>query len=151
MSYRSFIEAPHRQGSTPRPVRSESQRSKMNVATILNEAGKLGAQPATIRTLAHRPRRSSKQATTPEKVRAAMRLSRVLNNLESQATVASSQGPGRTKAHGPRPKYNLEEALAIWYLRTDIGLQWDSVEEHFRLWFAERPRDKSGLQCKFYR
>lgn len=151
MSYRSFKKAPHQQGSTLRPAKRDSQRTKMNIATILNEAGKPDAQPSTTRTVAHRPRRPSKHASTSDKVRDAMKLSRVLNSIQSPGTVASSQGAGRTKAHGPRPKYYLEETLAMWYLRTDMGLQWDSVEEHYNRWFPERSRAKPGLQCKFYR
>lgn len=50
----------------------------------------------------------------------------------------------------PCKKYSLEQALFIWYQRTDLAKPWDEVEEDFRRQFEEK-RGKGGLQCKFYR
>jgi len=50
----------------------------------------------------------------------------------------------------PCKKYTLEQALFIWYQRTDLAKPWDEVEEGFKRQFDEK-RGKGGLQCKFYR
>ena len=124
-------------------IKEECNSRKMDLASILIGIDISDTQALTNGGLTHRPRRRSRQASESLKVREAMSISRLLNNPESAGT--------RTKGAQPRYKYTLEEALAVWYLRTDLGLAWNVVEEHFRALFPETPRERPGLQCKFYR
>lgn len=50
----------------------------------------------------------------------------------------------------PRPKYEIEQIFFIWYHRTDLSLPWDEVLHKYREQF-QQSRQKTGLQCKFYR
>lgn len=50
----------------------------------------------------------------------------------------------------PRPSYEEEQALFIWYHRTDLAEPWNVVVFEFERQFQD-PRAKGGLQCKFYR
>lgn len=49
------------------------------------------------------------------------------------------------------PAYTPEEMLFTWYHRTDLKLDWDVVEYLYNKCFNRWPRQKGGLQCKFYR
>lgn len=96
-----------------------------------------------------------------------MKLDRVLNKEPSEAcsvtkkSHASSRdqcdqskratGLNGPRSPGSRPKYSFEEKIALWYLRTDLGLEWDTVEARFIELFHRHPRKKGGMQCKFYR
>lgn len=53
-----------------------------------------------------------------------------------------------------RPTYTEEEVNFIWYHREDLGLEWSLVCDAFNRQFPGRDvagRDKSGIQCKYYR
>ncbi|KAI1610555.1 hypothetical protein EDD36DRAFT_421630 [Exophiala viscosa] len=68
-----------------------------------------------------------------------MRISFVLNDDHHSSASTSA-----------RQKYQDEQSFFIWYHRTDLGLPWDQVMEMYRRYWKE-DREKSGLQCKFYR
>lgn len=56
----------------------------------------------------------------------------------------------RVVSRQSRPKYQKEEEIFIWYMRTDLRLSWDKVEVLFNRQFPAY-RKKEGLRCKFYR
>lgn len=68
-----------------------------------------------------------------------MRIPFVLNNDDASRSIPSA-----------RQKYQDEQSFFIWYHRTDLGLPWDQVMRLYRRYWKE-DREKSGLQCKFYR
>lgn len=58
--------------------------------------------------------------------------------------------PERTSRDRPRYTYSKEQAAFIWHCRIDLGMSWDQVKmEYGNHW--NQIRDKSGLQCKYYR
>lgn len=64
--------------------------------------------------------------------------------------LASRRMPHAAVRRPPRPKYTEEQIIFIWYMRTDMRLSWDKVLDSYRRCFSVS-RDKSGLQCRFYR
>lgn len=106
--------------------------------------------------LAHRQHSRYPTRTEQNDIRSAMNVARVLNPEPVLRTPLSTASNGSKrqpspKATGPRPKYTFEQGLAIWYMRTDLSLEWDVIEERFMKWFQQQPREKDGLRCKFYR
>lgn len=67
---------------------------------------------------------------------------------ENPSSPTSSDKSSTTRA--PRPKYQDEQIFFIWYHRTDLSLAWDEVLYRYREQF-QQSREKTGLQCKFYR
>lgn len=56
----------------------------------------------------------------------------------------------QTPVRAPRLRYEDEQVFFIWYHRTDLGLGWDEVLRRYHNKFHQK-RQKTGLQCKFYR
>lgn len=69
-------------------------------------------------------------------------------SLSSRSSL-SPEVPARTRTF--RPAYDREEIFFIWFHRIDLGCQWDEVLTEYTKEFPGAARDKSGLQCKFYR
>ena len=71
----------------------------------------------------------------------------------AQSDSSRSQGspdvPARSRPF--RPAYNTEMADFMWFLRIDLQRPWDEICADYMRQFPEDDRDKSGLQCKFYR
>lgn len=70
---------------------------------------------------------------------------------EISAGRSTTKRPHQTTGRRPsRPKYEHEQAIFIWYMRTDLKLSWDKVVHKYNTRFSKY-RDKAGIQCRFYR
>ena len=71
---------------------------------------------------------------------------------ESSSTRASSVTSIHPSGARPaRPPYTEEEACFIWFLVVDCKFEWDEMALHFNRKFSREHREKSGLQCRYYR
>ncbi|KAL9100166.1 MAG: hypothetical protein Q9163_004431 [Psora crenata] len=69
----------------------------------------------------------------------------------SNSSRSSSSPDIQARSRSFRPAYNLEMADFIWFLKVDRNRPWDEILTDFNRQFSEDHREKSGLQCKYYR
>lgn len=99
----------------------------------------------------------SRRSAVPARTVARTRISSGQHRTHSTSPQHSFAGPStpRDIQHGvgsrqQRPKYQKEEEIFLWYMRTDLKLSWDKIEVLFNRQFPAY-RKKEGLRCKFYR
>ncbi|KAL9639646.1 MAG: hypothetical protein Q9164_000802 [Protoblastenia rupestris] len=83
--------------------------------------------------------------------RRSSRRGRLSSSARSRSSRSSMSPDVQARSRAFRPAYNDEMANFIWFLKVDLGRQWDDILIEYNRQFPEDTRDKGGLQCKFYR
>jgi hypothetical protein len=155
---RHFTIVDRSRGCLSTPANSTEIRQAMRINQVLNpESTSSDRAPGSSNHLPHSRRFSSESTSIThgsiQEFRSSQSpLGSVCGSPRERQRCTNNSGKVRKgKPTGPRLAYTIEEGIAIWYLRTDLALSWEQVDYWFKQWFGRVRREKSGLQCKFYR
>ncbi|KAL9129024.1 MAG: hypothetical protein Q9217_002426 [Psora testacea] len=97
------------------------------------------------------PEPASRDTTRSPRFRGSSRRGRLSSSMRSSSIRSLSSSDVQARSRSFRPAYDEEMADFIWFLKVDRNKSWDEIQTEFNERFVEEHRDKSGLQCKYYR
>ena len=93
----------------------------------------------------------SRNTARPSRVRGRFGRARLSPSVASRSSRSTLSPDVPVRRRSFRPAYNQEMADFIWFLKVDQNRPWDEILTEYNSQFSEDHRDKSGLQCKYYR